>query len=84
MIEFGPNSDKCALNLLTVSYLVVSVMNDCGDCLPDVIYLNGKCVPKCPEGYFIKNGQCEAKVCFPGYYVSGNSCLKCPKHSDIK
>lgn len=72
LIEFGPNSEKCVINLLTVSYIVVSVNNDCGNCPPNFINLNGRCVRDCPEGYYSNNGQCYRKTCYPGSYLSGN------------
>jgi hypothetical protein len=84
VIEVGSKAASCEVNLISVSYLILSVFTDCGACLPFVVSHNGKCVEKCPDGYYVKNGKCEIKGCQPGFYLNGNSCVKCPRHSDIK
>lgn len=83
-MQIGSNSNQCEINMISISYIILSVYPDCGACGANTILLNGKCVPACPDGYYIKAGKCEPKACQPGFYLSGNTCLNCPKHSDIK
>lgn len=83
-MHIGPNSNECEINMIAISYIILSVYPECGACGPNTISLNGKCVPACPDGDYIKAGKCEPKACQPGFYLSGNACLKCPKYSDIK
>ncbi len=83
-LELGPTQNNCKINLLSISYLILSVYSECGACYPNSIFLNNKCVDSCPSGFFISNGKCEQKKCQQGFYLSGNQCQKCPKYSDIK
>lgn len=84
LMEIGPNQDNCDINLVTVSYLILSVYPGCGACYAYALLFNGKCVDSCPVGYYALSGKCEPKVCQQGFYLNGNNCVKCPRFSNIK
>lgn len=47
----------------------------CDTCKPNYVFLNGNCLEKCPEGYYVKNEKCE--LCNPLCKTSGNNCNSC-------
>ena len=47
---------------------MLSVYEKCGSCPQYPIEHEGKCIAKCPEGYFVRDGKCHAIMCPPGYY----------------
>ena len=57
-LEVGPNTNECDINLVSISYLILSVFPDCGACGANSILFNGRCVANCPDSFLVKAGKC--------------------------